>query len=140
MTRRFRPAKPLALAALAALLLAAPGCRAPHRAPNRIDFAPERESSITIKNEGLQNRCGIRGARALYEDEILMGVIDVESGVDRKKLYEYRFSWKDSDGIALEARPWDELHIDALESKQVHGRASEPGAVSGYFEVRYILR
>lgn len=133
MTRR-----PIAFAALALLLLfAAPGCRAPHRASNRVEIIPEATASIEVRNQGLQNRCAIQGARAIYEDDILLGVVDLASGIDRKMIYQYRFTWKDSDGINLEDESWDELHVQALENKQVQGRATEPGAVRGVFELRY---
>jgi|APSaa5957512493_1039668.scaffolds.fasta_scaffold159140_2 uncharacterized protein YcfL len=136
MTRR-----PVALAALAALLLfAAPGCRGPHRAANRVEIVPEGTAEITVVNQGLQNRCTIRGSRAIYEDDILLGVVDLVSGVDRNKIYQYRFTWRDSDGINLEESAWDELHLKALEEHQVQGRATEPGATSGSFQVRYSRR
>ncbi|RMG13628.1 MAG: DUF1425 domain-containing protein [Planctomycetota bacterium] len=116
------------------LLLLAPGCVT--HAANRVTIVPDGQPEITILNSGLQSECEILGSRGFYEGEILAGAVELRSHVDAKQSLEGRFSWFDADGLQLETSPWEVLFVNALEEKQVQGRATEPGAARGLFELR----
>jgi uncharacterized protein YcfL len=119
---------------LALLLPLGAGCAS--NTANRVTLVPEGTAEITVTNGGLQGDCEIVSARALYEDEILMGVVELKSHIAPKLTLEGRFTWYDSDGIQQEEKAWMEVFVNGLEEKQVQGRAPEPGAVRGVFELR----
>ena len=133
-----RNALPMGLVWLLGLLLLGPGCRS--AAANRIDVVPEGNASITVNNPGLHDECEIVSGRALYEGDVLLGVVMVRSHEDHKQTLEYRWTFVDSDGVVEESgtgQQWRTTFVNGLEDKQLTGRATEPGAVRGAFELRY---
>lgn len=126
---------PLALVGLA---LCVAGCAS--AASNRVDVVPQGTASIEVANSGLQGECEIVSGRALYEDETLMGIVELRSHEDEKQTLEYRWSWFDADGVRQgneSDRPWKTVFVNALEEKQVVGKAMRKGATRGQMELRY---
>lgn len=140
MTARatFAAARALALS-LALAALGGAGC-ASTKAANRALVYPERTAEIEVLNPGLQGQVEIVSGRALYEDEILAGAVQLRSHEGKRKLtLEYRWSWFDGDDFELVTEAsdhWRTIFLDPLEVEQVSGRATAPGAVRGVFELR----
>ncbi len=117
------------------LLLLASGCASANTA-NRLQITPDGQAEITITNSSLQSDVEIVSGRALYEDDVLVVAVELLSHVDEKATLEYRFAWRDADDFVLEEEAWSELFVNALEEKQVQGRATEPNSARGTFELR----
>ncbi len=128
-----------AAAALLPLLSALAGC-AVSPAANRAIVYPERTAQIEVVNLDLHERVEIVSGRALYEDEILTGVVQLRSQVEEKQTLEYRWTWYDADDfqqVSEASDHWRTVFVDALEDKQVTGRATQPRAARGVFELRW---
>jgi hypothetical protein len=138
--------------ALCGLLLAmgalVNGCQSP--SSNTVVIRSEGHSAgassqVNIINSGLDSDMQIQDDPAdtyvFYEGEILLGVVTIQSCVDAKQSYEYRWSWKDADGIQIDSgggsNAWIAGWVNALDVKQLSGRSPRPGAVEGKFELRY---
>lgn len=119
------------------------GCKS--YAANSVVVQPEMAATLNVVNGGLQAEAQLHAdqAQALYEGDILVGTVTVQSHVDGRAMYEYRWQWSDADGIINEiggtAETWDTMWINPLESKQIQGRATTPGATSGELFLRYAM-
>ncbi len=131
-------ARSLALT-LALTALGGAGC-ASTKAANRALVYPERTAVIEVLNPGLQDEVEIVSGRALYEDELLTGVVQLRSHEEERKLtLEYRWSWFDGDDfeqVTEVSDHWRTIFLDPMEEEQVSARATAPGAVRGVFELR----
>ena len=108
-------------------------------AANRITIMPQETAQISIHNSRLQDDCEIVTGRGLYEDEIMLGAVDLRSLEGEKRTFEYRWRWYDSDGITQgsSTSSWKTMFINSMEEKQITGRATRRGAEKAVFEIRY---
>ena len=125
------------------LVAALSGCKS--YAANSVVVQPERAATLRVVNGGLQNEAQLLPdeSQALYEGDILVGAVSVRNNVDGRVMYEYRWKWADSDTIENEAgggrEAWKSVWINPLETVQVQGRATTPGATSGELYLRYAM-
>ncbi|MEZ6185135.1 MAG: DUF1425 domain-containing protein [Planctomycetota bacterium] len=127
-----------------ALLVAAlAGCKS--YAANTVVVRPEVPATLNVVNGGLQSEAQLLPdqSQALYEGDILVGSVAVKNNVDGRVMYEYRWKWADSDVIENEVggggETWRTLWINPLETVQVQGRATTPGATEGELYLRYAM-
>lgn len=127
--------------ALGAALAGLAGCGT--QASNRITLRAQGNSELDIRNGSLQDDIAIREGKckALYEGDILVGKVLLESGKRVKQSFEYRWLWYDSDDfqnpVGGGGETWKQEWINAEDEMQVLGRATTPGCVAGRFELRY---
>lgn len=125
------------------LVAALSGCKS--YSANSVMVQPEVASSLNVVNGGLQAEAQLlpEQAHALYEGDILVGTVEVKSHVDGRTQYEYRWQWSDADGIINEVggggETWNALWLNPLETKQLQGRATTPGAIAGELFLRYTM-
>jgi len=126
-----------ALVALAGLALLLAGCRSP--SANRIVIPARGEPALTVVNGGLQSEAEImeESGRSLYEGEIMLGWVRVQSHVDAKRQYEYRWRFYDADGVGMGDRHWTVFFINAVDEVELQGRAPRPGAEKAELLLRY---
>lgn len=122
-----------------ALLLSAAGCKS--NAINQVTLSAVGEPETRlIVNDDLQDEVEVVRGEVLYEGDLLVGVVTLQSHADEKMLLDYKWEWKDQDGYPKDGNagaPWQRVFVEAGERKQVQGRAPEPGAVQGIFNLRY---
>lgn len=125
MTRTCR-----ALFVLAVLVLAS-GCGG-GAAVNiaEVDARSKKFEIISTENGSLHEDAPITNGKALYQEQLMQCVFEVQSTDNRhtQKLY-YKFNWFDGDEFPLADQPWHFLSLGSMEKKTLVGTAPQPRAV-----------
>lgn len=125
---------------LLCLTLFAAGCVT--NAPNEcILDARSGDAELNIRNGGLQSTCELLGGSVLFEGDIMVGTVRLQSHVDEQRSYHMRWRWYDADNLLISTgegqNNWRTQWVDALDDTPVQGRAPTPGAVKGEFQIRW---
>jgi uncharacterized protein YcfL len=98
--------------------------------------AKTKTSDMIINNSSLQSDAEIVTGKALYNEQLMQAVVEIQSHTnDSQKLY-YKFSWFDSDGFPLPETSWSFVPLLGNEHKVLTGTASAPRAEKCEFAIR----
>jgi uncharacterized protein YcfL len=131
---------PGVFAVAGALLLA--GCTS--YAANTITLRPGGGTAdIQVVNHGLHEDLEIKEGQVAYEQDVLVGWVRIQNHEDEKMAFEYRWRWWDSGDkqitIGGGGEAWLKAFVNPLETVEIDGRSTTPGAVRGECEVRYAM-
>lgn len=122
-------------ATLGALVLALAGCGGGVNIAE-IDARSKQFNLVAINDGGLQSDAEIVGGKALYQEQLMQALVEVQSHEnDSQKLY-YKWNWQDQDGFPLKEEPWQFLVLNGNERKLLTGTASAPRAERCQFLLR----
>lgn len=120
---------------LGALALALVGCGGGVNVA-QLDGRSKEFRIVSIGDSGLQSDAEIVTGKALYQEQLMEGYVEIQSTEnDTQKLY-YKWTWFDSDEFQLTEQPWQFLVLNGNERKQVKGTAPQPRAVRAQFALR----
>lgn len=98
--------------------------------------AKAKTTDLQINNSSLQSDCEIVTGKALYNEQIMQIVVDLQSHLnDSQKLY-WKCAWKDSDGFPLNETGWHFLPFKGNERKSITDSAPQPRAERCEFLIR----
>lgn len=101
-----------------------------------VDARSKKFAIVAINDGSLQSDAEIVNGRALYQEQLLQAVIEVNSHSNGSQKLYYKFNWFDGDDFPLAEAHWQFLPLLGNERKVVTANAPQPKAVRCQFMLR----